>query len=140
MRIIRNLIALATLSISIAHAGELTFIADAVNHGNGQKYKAYIDQSTIHREGEYETVKLISIYDNPFTAAGFPGVKSMVNTFQINCHRHVKRVTYIGFLNTQGKVIVDESYPDAADEQIGEDTVDKKVYPYLCIELTDPVR
>jgi hypothetical protein len=137
---LKHLIVLATLSVSIAQAGELTFIASAVNPANGQTYKAYIDQSTIHREGDYESVKLISIYEHPIAAAGFKGVKSMVNTFQVNCHRHVKRVTYIAFLDANGRVLVDEKYPDAPDEPIGTDTVDGMVEPYLCIHPTDPVK
>jgi hypothetical protein len=128
----RQLIALMTLFVSIASASDLTFIADAINNGNGEKYKAYIDQSTRHREGAYETVKLVSIYEKPISAAGFAGVKSMVNTFQINCPRNVKRVTYIGFLNSQGQVIVEEKDPNAPDEPFGENTVDRKIRPYLC--------
>lgn len=135
-----HLIALVILSASMAGAGDLTFITDAVNPGNGKKYKAYLDQSTIHREGAYETVKLVSIYENPISAAGFTGVKSMVNIFQVDCHRHVKRVTYIGFLDVQGRVIVEEKYPNAPDEPFGIDTVDRKIEPYLCVHLTDPVK
>jgi hypothetical protein len=131
---------LMALSISTASAGDLTFLADAVNPANGKGYKAYIDQSTIHREGTYETVKLVSTYDEPITAAGFTGVKSMVNTFQADCHRNVKRITYIAFLNAKGEVIVDEKYPDASDEPFGVGTVDLKVKSYLCINLTDPVK
>lgn len=137
---LRQLIALMILSVSVAHAGDLTFISDAVNPGNGKKYKAYIDQSTIHREGAYETVKLVSIYEKPISAAGFAGVKSMVNTFQVDCLRHVKRVTYIGFLNVQEQVIVEEKYPQAPDEPFGDNTVDQKILSYLCIRLTDPVK
>jgi hypothetical protein len=135
-----QLIALMILSVSVANAGDLTFVSDAVNSGNGKKYKAYIDQSTIHREGTYETVKVVSIYENPITAAGFAGVKSMVNSFQVDCHRRVKRVTYIGFLNTQEQVIVEEKYPNAPDEPLGKNTIDQKIQPYLCINLTDPVK
>lgn len=137
---IKNLVALAALSMSFAWAGDLTFIADAVNPGNGKSYKAYIDQSSIHREGAYESVKLVSIYEKPISAAGFAGVKSMVNIFQVDCRRHVKRVTYIGFLDVQGNVIVEERYPHAPDEPFGSDTVDRKVEPYLCARLSDPVR
>jgi hypothetical protein len=137
---LRQLIALMILSVSVANASELTFIADAVNPGNGKKYKAYIDQSTIHQEGAYETVKVVSIYEKPISAAGFAGVKSMVNTFQVDCLRHVKRVTYIGFLNTQEQVIVEEKYPHAPNEPFGDNTVDLKIQPYLCIHLTDPVK
>lgn len=135
-----RLIALSALALSLAQAGDLTFIAEAVNSGNGKKYKAYIDQSTIHREGAYESVKLVSIYDQPISAAGFAGVKSMVNIFQVDCHRHVKRVTYIGFLDARGQVIVDEKYPDAPDEPFGSGTVDRQVEPYLCMHLSDPVK
>lgn len=129
---LKRILVLMTVSISIAHAGDLTFIADAVNPGNGKKYKAYIDRSTIHREGDYETVKLVSVYENPISAAGFSGVKSMVNVFQINCHRSVKRVIYIGFLDAMGRVIVDENYPDAPGEPFGTNTVDIEIRPYLC--------
>lgn len=137
---LKRLITLVALSVSMATAGDLTFIADAVNPGNGKTYKAYIDQSTLHREGAYESIKVVSIYEKPISAAGFAGVKSMVNTFQVDCHRHVKRVTYIGFLDAQGRVIVEEKYPDAQDEPFGVDTMDLKIEPYLCIHLTDPVK
>jgi hypothetical protein len=136
----RCLTALAALSVSILSAGDLTFLADAVNPGNGKKYKAYLDQSTIHREGAYETVKRVSIYENPISAAGFAGVRSMVNIFQVDCHRHVKRVTYIGCLDVQGRVLVEENYPNAPDEPLGIDTVNRKIEPYLCVHLTDPVK
>jgi hypothetical protein len=136
----RRLLALTALSMCLAQAGDLTFIAEAVNPGNGKKYKAYIDQSTIHRVGAYQSVKLVSIYESPISAAGFAGVKSMVNIFQMDCDRHVKRVTYIGFLDSQGQVIIDEKYPDAPDEPLGSDSVDRKVEPYLCIHLSDPVK
>jgi hypothetical protein len=85
----RILVALATLSLSLAQAqaqaGDLTFIADAVNPGNGKKYKAYI-----------------------------------------------------GFLDAQENVIVEEKYPRAPDEPFSTDSVDRKVEPYLCPHLTDP--
>jgi hypothetical protein len=132
MVLLGRLIAPMALFSSVANAGELTFIADAVNPGNGKNYKAYIDQSTIHREQAYETVKLISIYDAPISAAGYSGVKSMVNIFQTDCLRHVKRVTYIGFLNTQDQVIVEEKYSSPPDEPFGKGTVDLKVQAYLC--------
>jgi hypothetical protein len=132
MVLFRQLIASVTLFASVANAGELTFIADAVNPGNGKTYKSYIDQSTIHLEGGYKTVKLISIYDSPISAAGYAGVKSMVNTYQMDCLRHVKRVTYIGFLNTQGQVIVEEKDANAPDEPIESGTVAVKIQPYLC--------
>lgn len=64
----------------------------------------------------------------------------MVNIFQVDCRRHVKRVTYIGFLDTDGKVIIEEKYPNAPDEPFGVGTVDLKIQPYLCIRLTDPVK
>lgn len=137
---LRHLIAMMILSVSAASAGDLTFIADAVNPGNGKNYKAYIDQSTIHREGSYVTVKAVSIYEKPIGAAGFVGVKSMVNTFQVDCLRRVKRVTYIGFLNIQDQVIVEEKYQAAPDEPFGDNTVDQKILPYLCPHLTNPVK
>lgn len=127
-----KLAVLAVLSGTLAYAADLIFLTEATNAGNGFTYKAYLDRSTIHREGRYQTVKLISIYAEPITAAGYEGVKSMVNTFQVDCSRHVKRVTYIAFLNSDGETIVDEKDPDAEDEPIGQDTVDAKTLPYLC--------
>jgi hypothetical protein len=129
---LRKFAALVVLSGTLAYAADLVFLAEAVNPGNGFRYKAYLDKSTIHREGRYQTVKLISTYAEPIRAAGYEGVKSMVNTFQVDCIRQVKRVTYIAFLNSDGEIIVDEKYPDADDEPIGKDTVDAKTIPYLC--------
>jgi hypothetical protein len=137
---LRRFFTLVTLSISMASAGDLTFIADAINPGNGKKYKAYIDQSTIHREGEYETVKVISTYEEPISAAGYAGVKSMVNIFQTDCRRQVKRVTYIGFMNSKGEVIVEEKYPNALDEPFGIGTVDLKIKAYLCTNMAAPTK
>ncbi len=132
MVLLGQLIATLVLFASVANAGELTFIVDAVNPGNGKKYKSYIDRSTIHREQGYATVKLIAIYEAPISAAGYAGVKSMVNILQMDCRRHVKRIAYIGFLNRQEQVIVEEKYPNAKDEPIGHGTVDEKLQPYLC--------
>jgi hypothetical protein len=132
MVLLGQLIAAMALFASAASAGDLTFIADAVNPGNGKNYKSYIDKSTIHREQAYTTVKLIAIYDPPISAAGYAGVKSMVNILQMDCLRHVKRLAYIGFLNTQEQVIVEEKYPNAADEPIKKGAVDEKIQPYLC--------
>jgi hypothetical protein len=73
------------VALSLAQAGDLTFIADAVNPGNGKKCKAYI-----------------------------------------------------GFLDAQENVIVEEKYPHAPDEPFGTDSVDRKVEPYLCLHLTGP--
>jgi len=138
--LLRQLMVLMTLFASVASAGDLTFIVDATNPANGKEYKAYLDLSTKHREGAYETVKLVSIYEKPITAAGFADVKSMVNTFQIDCLRKVKRVTYIAFLNSQGQVIVDEKYADPPDEPLGENNVTQKIVPYLCSQAADPVK
>jgi hypothetical protein len=128
----RQLSAMIALSAALAFAGDLVFLAEAVNPANGKTYKAYLDKSTIRQVGPYTQVKLVSIYADPITAAGYQDVKSMVNTFQVDCSRHVKRVTYIAFLNSQDQIIVDEKYPDAKDEPFGENTVDVKTLPYLC--------
>jgi len=135
-RVLQKLAAFAILSASAAYAGDLTFLAEATNPGNGKIYKAYIDLSTKHKEGAYQTVKLVSIYDVPITAAGFAGVKRMVNIYQADCVRRVKRVTYIGFLDSDGKVIVDEKYTDAKDEPFEAGTVDMKIVPYLCSDTS----
>ncbi|MGB8261909.1 MAG: surface-adhesin E family protein [Terracidiphilus sp.] len=126
------LVAIVALSAAIAWATDLVFLAEAENPGNGKTYKAYLDRSTIHMEGKYKTAKLVSVYAEPIRAAGFDGVKSMVNTYQLDCTRRVKRVTYIAFLDADGRVIVDEKYADAEDEPLAEGTVDMKIVPYLC--------
>jgi hypothetical protein len=124
---------IVTLLASAACAGDLTFITRAANDAlGGAQYNAYIDLSTKHMDGTYTSVKLISIYDQPVTAGGFKGVKKMVNTFEIDCGRNVKRVLYIGFLDSNDKLIVDQAYPNAQDEGFGQGTVDTLVKPYLC--------
>ena len=128
----RLFILAALLCATPAYATDLVFIADAVNPANGLPYKSYIDRSTIRREGPYQTVKLIAIYGSPFNAGPYKGVKSMVNTFQVDCPRNVKRVTYIGFLDVQSRVIVEQHYPNAKEEPFGTDTVDQKIKPNLC--------
>lgn len=129
---LRYFLVIAAMYAASVYAADLTFISDGVNPGNGEQYKVYIDLSTIHREGNYQTAKTVAIYKHPITAANFNGVKSMVNTFQVDCQLNLKRVTYIGFLDAHGRVIVEEHYPDAAQEQFGIDTVDQKFKAYLC--------
>jgi hypothetical protein len=140
MRLLRNLAVLVTLSAACAYAEDLAFLANATNTAIGKDYKAYIDKSSIHAEGAYQSAKVISIYDAPVKASGYDGVKRMVNIFQVDCSRRVKRVTYIAFLNSDGEVIVDAKYPDAKDEGFGIGLVDMKILPYLCPDLPLPAK
>jgi hypothetical protein len=131
-KIAKLLAAVAVLSAVTYAAEDLVFLTDATNPGNGLHYKAYLDKSSIHPDGEYQSAKLVAVYDEPFDAGNYKGIKSMTNTFEVDCSRHVKRVTYIAFLDSQGQIIVDQKYPDAKDEGIGANTVDKLTLPYLC--------
>jgi hypothetical protein len=122
---------LVILALSLtAFAGDLTFITKATR--NDKHYKAYIDLSTKHLEGTYQTVTLYSYYDTPISADGYSGIQWMKNTFQTDCKRNVKRVTYIAYLDSQGKTIVDQTIKDAPDEGFGNGTVDNLIKPYLC--------
>jgi len=75
-----------------------------------------------------------ALWDPPVTTDGYSGIKWYKNVLQIDCARNVKRITYIGYLDVNGKVIVEESYTgaDAPDEAISPDLVDSKEKPYYC--------
>jgi hypothetical protein len=123
---------LATLALALtAFAGNLTFITKALD-GQNREYKAYLDLSTKHMEGTYTTMNSYALFDPPITQDGYSGIKWYKNVFQIDCGRNVKRVTYIAYLDVNGKVIVDESDPNAPDEGITSNLVDSKEKPYYC--------
>jgi hypothetical protein len=128
-----KLFAFLLMFASIASAEDIVFVTKGINDSaGGRVYNTYLDRDSIHLEGTYTTVTLASVYPEPFDIGEYKGVKFMVNTFQIDCRRNVKRVTYIAFKDVNGKIIVDESYPNAPDEQISTDLVDTKIKPYLC--------
>jgi hypothetical protein len=127
----RILILMLALLMPLAAVAELTYVTKALDRLD-RKYTTYIDLSSKHMEGTYTTVTTYALWDPPVTNDGYSGIKWYKNTFQIDCTRNVKRVTYIGYLDVNGKIIVDESYPNAPDEGISPDLVDSKLKPYLC--------
>lgn len=129
----KPLLALMVLIASTAFAEDIVFVTKGINdNAGGRVYNTYIDRDSIHLEGTYTTVMLASMYPEPFDIGEYKDVKFMVNKFQIDCGRNVKRVLYIAFKDVNGKTIVDESYPNAPDEPISSDLVDTKIKPYLC--------
>jgi hypothetical protein len=129
-RIFAASILVLTLSLA-AFAAQLTFVTNALD-SHDREYKTYIDLSTKHMEGTYSTATTYALWDPPITSDGYSGIKWYKNIFQIDCARNVKRVTYIGYLDVNGKVIVEESYPNAPDEPMSTDLVDSKLKPYYC--------
>jgi hypothetical protein len=129
----RELIFAAVLLSSVATfaAGQLTFVTKAQD-GQGREYSAYLDLSTKHMEGTYTTMTSFALWDAPVTSDGYSGIKWYKNVLQIDCARNVKRLKYIGYLDVNGNIIVEESYPDAQDEAISLDLVDSKENPYYC--------
>jgi hypothetical protein len=123
-----------TLAISLAgtvFAASLTFVTKAAD-GQNREYTAYLDLSTKHMEGTYTTMTSYALWDTPVTSDGYSGIKWYKNVLQMDCARNVKRLKYIAYLDVDGKVIVDESYPDAQDEAISPNLVDSKEKPYYC--------
>src|ERR1700676_2968992 len=101
-----------TLFASAVFAAQLTFITKALD-GQNREYTAYLDLSTKHMEGTYTTMTSYALWDTPVTSDGYSGIKWYKNVLQIDCARNVKRLTYIGYLDVNGKVIVEETYTDA---------------------------
>jgi hypothetical protein len=128
-------VALMTLAISLfavkVLAGQLTFITKALD-AHDREYEVYLDLSTKHMEGTYTVMTSYALWNPPITTDGYSGIKWYKNTLQIDCDRNVKRLTYIAYLDVDGKVIVDESDPDAQDEAISPNLVDSKEKPYYC--------
>jgi hypothetical protein len=117
---------------AIAHAaGTLTYVTKA-RDAKDREYTAYLDLSTKHMEGTYTVMTSYALWDPPITSDGYSGIKWYKNVLQMDCKRNVKRLTYIGYLDVDGKVIVEESYPDAKDEAISTDRVDAKEKPFYC--------
>jgi len=118
-----------TLS-SVAQA-QLTFVTKALD-AKDREYTAYLDLSTKHMEGTYTTMTSYALWTTPITNDGYSGIKWYKNVLQIDCARNVKRLTYIGYLDVNGNVIVEESYPNAEDEAVTPHLVDSKERPYYC--------
>ncbi len=119
------------LFITVAYAGDLTFITKALD-SHDREYTTYLDLSTKHVEGTYTVITSYALWATPITSDGYSGIKWYKNVLQIDCARNVKRLTYIGYLDVNGKVIVEESYPDAVDEPVSTALVDSKEKPYYC--------
>lgn len=123
---------IATLTLALAtFASQLTFITKALD-SHDREYTAYLDLSTKHMEGTYTVMTSYAEWATPVTSDGYSGIKWYKNILQMDCARNVKRLTYIGYLDVNGKVIVEESYPDAQDEAISPTLVDSKEKPYYC--------
>jgi hypothetical protein len=116
---------------TIAYAGTLTFITKALDP-HDRPYTTYLDLSTKHMDGTYTAMTSYALFDPPVTTDGYSGIKWYKNVLEIDCARNVKRIMYIGYLDKDGKVLVEESYNDSPDEKISTDLVDAKEKPYYC--------
>ncbi len=115
----------------VAFAGQLTFITKALD-SQDREYEVYLDLSTKHTEGTYTVMTSYALWNPPITNDGYSGIKWYKNVLQMDCARNVKRVTYIAYLDVNGKIIVEQSYPNAKDEGITTTLVDAKEKPYYC--------
>lgn len=129
-RIITSVVLVLALALT-AIAGDLTFVTKALDSHN-REYTAYLDLSTKHMDGTYTAITSYALFDTPVTSDGYSGIKWYKNILEIDCARNVKRIRYIGYLDVNGKVIVEESYPNAPDEGITSNLVDSKEKPYYC--------
>lgn len=114
-----------------ASAAQLTFVTKAFD-AHDREYAVYLDLSSKHMEGSYTTMTSYALWDPPVTTDGYSGIKWYKNVLQIDCARNVKRLTYIGYLDANDKVIVEESYTDSQDEAVTSSLVDAKEKPYYC--------
>jgi hypothetical protein len=120
-----------SLAASVFAAPSLTFVTKALD-AHDREYTVYLDLSSKHMEGTYTTMTSYALWDTPVTSDGYSGIKWYKNVLQMDCARDVKRLTYIGYLDVNDKIIVDESYSDAPDEAITSNLVDAKEKPYYC--------
>jgi hypothetical protein len=129
-RIAMLMLAILVASAAVAQSN-LTFITKAVD-SKDREYTAYLDLSSKHMDGTYTAITSYALWATPITSDGYSGIKWYKNVLEIDCARNVKRLMYIGYLDVNGKVIVEESYPDAQDEAISTSLVDSKEKPYYC--------
>jgi hypothetical protein len=126
---------LLSLVLMIASAAvaqsNLTFITKALD-SKDREYTTYLDLSSKHAEGTYTAITSYALWATPVTSDGYSGIKWYKNVLLIDCARNVKKLTYIGYLDVNGKVIVEESYPDAQDEAVTTTNVDSKEKPFYC--------
>lgn len=127
---ILSLLLLMIATVAVAQSN-LTYITKALD-SKDREYTAYLDLSTKHTEGTYTVMTSYALWATPITSDGYSGIKWYKNVLQIDCARNVKKLTYIGYLDIDGKVIVEESYPDAQDDAISTTLVDSKEKPYYC--------
>src|SRR5271154_5813698 len=130
MRSLAILMLILTVTLT-AFAAQLTFITKALDP-HDRPYTAYLDLSTKHMDGTYTAMTSYALFDPPVTTDGYSGIKWYKNVLEIDCARDVKRIMYIGYLDVNGKNIVEESYTDSPDEPISPDLVDSKEKPYYC--------
>jgi hypothetical protein len=127
-------IALVLLCAVAAIAGTLTFVTKAtltVGSMNYQ-YDALIDLSTLHKENGYPTVNTYARFDTPIEADGYKNIKWWKNIFQADCQNNKKRLIYIGYLDPNGKLIVEDPMPNAPWEEFHPDEVNYLYRPYVC--------
>jgi hypothetical protein len=124
---------LVTLALAVAVLAQAnwTFVCKALD-SKDREYSTYLDLSSKHMEGTFTVITSYAVWATPVTSDGYSGIKMYKNVLQIDCARNVKKLTYIGYLDADGKVIVEESYPDAQDEAITLDHVDAKEKPFYC--------
>lgn len=127
------LFVLVTLALAVAVLAQsnLTFVCKALD-SHDREYTTYVDLSTKHMEGTYTTMTSYALWATPVTSDGYSGIKWYKNVLQMDCARNVKRLKYIGYLDVNGNVIVEESYPNAQDEAITTTNVDSKEKPFYC--------
>jgi hypothetical protein len=130
-RTISAVLVTLTLAVAVLAQANWTFVTKALD-SKDREYSTYLDLSTKHMEGTYTVITSYAVWATPVTSDGYSGIKMYKNVLQIDCARNVKRLTYIGYLDVNGKVIVEESYPNAQDEAITPDHVDAKEKPYYC--------
>ena len=131
MKKIATLLVSLTLAITALAQSNLTFVTKAVD-SHDREYTAYLDLSSKHMEGTYTTMTSYALWATPITNDSYSGIKWYKNVLQMDCARNVKRLKYIGYIDVNGKVIVEESYPDALDEAITTTSVDSKEKPFYC--------
>ena len=130
-RMISAMLMTLVLAVAVLAQSNLTFVCKALD-SHDREYTAYVDLATKHMEGSYTTMTSYALWEPTITSDGYSGIKWYKNVLQMDCARNVKRLKYIGYLDVNGNVIVEESYPDAQDEAITTTNVDSKEKPFYC--------
>jgi hypothetical protein len=127
----KGLLSLLLIASAAVAQSNLTYVTKALDP-HDRPYTTYLDLSTKHMDGTYTSITSYAVFDTPITTDGYSGIKRYKNVLEIDCARNVKRLMYIGYLDVNGEVIVEESYPGAQDEAITPNLVDSKEKPFYC--------